>query len=391
MREASNRVYLHVGTPKTGTTSIQELLWQQRDVAASAGLLYPGYIQAAHFHAAVDLQRERYRDWIEPLVDGAWDRLVEHVRSWPGTSVISCELLASATPQQAARALSSLSFAEVHVVCTARDLGRQIPSVWQENVKTGQTTSYPDFLTALRTGDPFETSQLFWDYQDIPQVLRTWTDPLPAERVHVVTMPRGGAAPDVLWQRFASVVGIDPGSLAVPPPNNTSLGMAEAELLRRLNLSLGGRLEWPSYAEVVKEQLATRILAERPDATKIVLPAVDHSWVLQRAQRLIGDIRDAGYHVVGDLDELLPAEPVESSNSAAPSPTDRELFEAALHSLTELVERKPDRSLVIPRARVRDTLRVLSEQHPPLGALRQLYWKRKASLTWARPAARRRS
>ena len=90
----SRRVYLHIGLPKTGTTAVQEMLWLNLDALAAVGVCYPGYVHTAHFLAAIDLQPQRYRDWLEPLSEGAWDRLAEHVRSWPGTSVISCELLA---------------------------------------------------------------------------------------------------------------------------------------------------------------------------------------------------------------------------------------------------------------------------------------------------------
>jgi hypothetical protein len=221
------RVYLHIGLPKTGTTAVQEMLWLNRDALTAAGVCYPGYLHTAHFLAAIDLQPQRYGDWLEPLSEGAWDRLAEHARSWPGTSVISCELLASATPEQVERALASLDFAEVHVVCTARDLARQIPSVWQENVKTGQTTTLPDLCAALRTGEPAEMSGLFWDYQDLTRILRTWAGSLPPERVHVVTVPHDGSG---VWTRFASVLELDVSGLERAGGENSSLGATEVEL-----------------------------------------------------------------------------------------------------------------------------------------------------------------
>ncbi|MFD2395792.1 hypothetical protein ACFSVJ_01075 [Prauserella oleivorans] len=67
--------------------------------------------------------------------------------------MISSELLAPASPEEAAQVLSAFGFAEVHVVCTARDLARQIPSVWQENVKTRQSTSFAELLASLRGGN----------------------------------------------------------------------------------------------------------------------------------------------------------------------------------------------------------------------------------------------
>jgi hypothetical protein len=370
------RVYLHIGLPKTGTTAVQELLWLNRDALAAAGVCYPGYVHAAHFLAAIDLQPQRYRDWLEPLAEGAWDRLAEHVRSWPGTSVISCELLAPATPEQVERALASLDFAEVHVICTARDLARQIPSVWQENVKTGQATSFRDLCAALRTGEPVETSGLFWDYQDLTRILRTWAGSLPPEQVHVVTVPRDGSG---VWPRFASVLELDVSGLRRAGGDNSSLGATEVELLRRLNLALD--VDWPHYASVVKDQLATEVLARRPGRRRITIDVDDHPWMRKQAQQFVDEIREAGYHVVGDVADLLPLE--EDLAAGFPEPSDGELLDAAIDALARLVPRVPQEWPPKPLS-LKQTLLDLSERNPPAMALRRLYWKGKSRISWVR-------
>ncbi|KAA9166361.1 hypothetical protein FPZ12_002015 [Amycolatopsis acidicola] len=372
------RVYLHVGLPKTGTTLIQELLWHNRSTLAGAGVLYPGYVHAAQFHAALDLQPERYRDWHEPAAAGAWDRLAEHIRSWPGTSVVSCELLAPATSKQVRRVTEALAGLEVHVVCTARDLARQIPSVWQENVKTGQRGSLPELVHALRTGEPAETSGLFWDYQDLTQILRTWGAGLPPERVHVVTVPQAG--PNV-WPRFASVLGV---RAAMQPPSrdgadNVSLGAVETEFLRRLNgvVDVG----WARYAAVVKDQVAQQVLAQRRDTRRITLPAEEYPWLRKQAQQFIDEIREARYDVVGDLADLLPAEPADAGGLPDPSP--QELLDAAIDTVAALVPRLPEEWPPNPPG-LKDTLVTLSERHPAVMAMRRGYWKGKARISWAR-------
>ena len=104
MTAGQPRVYLHVGLPKTGTTHIQEMLWHNRARLAAQGVLYPGYVHYAHFHAAVDLHRARFPSWATPLSTGAWDRVVAQTAGWPDRCVISSELLATAGPAQVARA-----------------------------------------------------------------------------------------------------------------------------------------------------------------------------------------------------------------------------------------------------------------------------------------------
>ncbi|WP_132877276.1 hypothetical protein [Tamaricihabitans halophyticus] len=371
------RVYLHIGLPKTGTTSLQGVLWHHRAATVAAGTLYPGADEAAQHRAAMDVHGGRYGGWREPGVTGSWEWLVEQVRAHPGASVISSELLAPASPDEARAVLSALDFAEVHIVCTARDLARQIPSVWQENVKTRHTTSYADFLAALRSGELNPTSQLFWDYQDLPRVLRTWAAALPAERVHVVTVPPRGTPNEVLWQRFAPVIELCPGEFTTDvPQHNYSLGVAETELLRRVNNRLGDDYEWPAYTLVVKEILAEQILSRRPGTTSIALPADDQDWVRETARRHVAELREAGYHVIGDLDELIPPEATTATGDPGLDAEEARLLEVAVDALATLVQRMPTPKSPESRAeQLARTLRELSERYPPALAARRWYWR----------------
>lgn len=381
------RVYLHIGLPKTGTTSIQEMLWHNRSALAASGVRYPGHIYDAHQHAAMDLQSHRYREWWEPLVTGAWQRLVDLIREWPGSSIVSSELLATATGEQAARARHDLSFADVHVVCTVRDLARQIPSVWQESVKNGETIGYSAFRDVLRSEEPSGLSQLFWDYQDIPRILENWGTGLPADHVHVITVPGQPGAPGLLWRRFAGVLGLDPDLLPPLPTRNSSLSAGGAELLRRLNTALDENLGWSRYAAVVKDQVAAEILAGRGGMT---LPAQDRAWVRARARRMVAELGERRYHVLGDLADLLPplgdgdtpAEPREAAEvSDAAEPSDAEVLDAAVTALAGLVERVPPLPPdVAGLERVRHRLRELSDAYPALMTVRRLYWTGKARL-----------
>uniref|UniRef100_UPI00022E197E hypothetical protein n=1 Tax=Saccharomonospora iraqiensis TaxID=52698 RepID=UPI00022E197E len=348
MSPATHRVYLHVGLPKTGTTSLQELMWHHRESLAERGLLYPGEDPIAQHRAVMDVHADRYRQWDEPGVAGSWDQLVERLRTWHGDAVFSTELLAPASPHEAARVRDALHFAELHVVCTARDFSRQVPSVWQENVKTRHTTGYAEFLDAVRVPELNDVSRLFWDYQDLPRVLRTWAGTLPPERVHVVTVPRG-ASTGTLWDRFASVLGVDTTGLHTGIGlHNFSLGTGETELLRRLNERVVHELDWPRYSGFVKEHLVERILAHRDGGARPVLPPEAHDWAHDTALRFVREIADAGYRVVGDPDELIPSPPADTGTGPSPVPgspdgrvDEAELLDIALDALAGLARETP--------------------------------------------------
>ena len=166
------KVLVHVGAPKTGTSYVQDVLFSHRDELAAAGLLYPGERFDAHFLAALDLMELTWGG-LEREAVGAWDRLAEEVRAWPGTVILSHEILATASRSQVRRALASLGDGvDVHIVLSARDLVRQIPAEWQENVKHRRALGYREFLDKVT--DPQRRGQLaswFWGVQEVPEVL----------------------------------------------------------------------------------------------------------------------------------------------------------------------------------------------------------------------------
>jgi hypothetical protein len=300
------RVFLHVGAPKTGTTYLQARLSANAGELRDHGVLVPrtpwwSGRGELHFRAALDLLGQ---DWGGPPghARGAWAQLLRRTRRHEGTVVISNELLVGVSPEVAARVLADLG-GEVHVVYTTRDPSRLLPSAWQEAVKQGRAMKFRRFLDKARDGQLW-----FARVFDLPHVLQPWLASLPPEHVHVVTVPRSGIDPDVLWRRFCGVLGIDPAWAPVTPERrNESLGVSETQLLRRLNTRLERRTNYRND-HLVKDLIAQRVLVGRP-SVPVRLPPDDYGWVSDLADRWISWARQAGVDVVGDLDELRPVPP----------------------------------------------------------------------------------
>jgi hypothetical protein len=297
-------VFFHIGGHKTGTTYLQNVLWQNRVELRAAGTLYPGTHPASHVWANFDLRETGFRGYRPRQVNGAWDNLVAEIRAWQGPSIIDHEMFSLAKPAHIERAISDLAFAEVQVIFTARDMARQLPAAWQEWLKNRSTTTYAEFLAAVCRPEIEETPR-FWGLHDVPGILERWAATVGADHVHVITLPPPGGDRSLLWRRFADVVGIDAEGydLETAEPN-TSLGAAEAALLRRVNLELGGTLSWPEYNRRVKFGLAPA-LAARP-GPRIELPTEAYEWAVSWAKDAIQRLSAGGYRVVGDLDELVP-------------------------------------------------------------------------------------
>src|SRR3712207_6605946 len=174
-----------------------------------------------------------------------WQRLVGEAEAWPGAVLISHELFASARAEQCRAALEAFSpTTEVHVVLTARDLVRQIPAEWQAHHTHPITMTLSALVFEIPEDQPPQS--WFWRVQHSPDILARGGAPLGPERVHVVTVPPVGADPEALWQRFAMLLGLQPGAFDTRSSrSNSSLGLEQAELLRRVNAELGTRLPLP--------------------------------------------------------------------------------------------------------------------------------------------------
>jgi hypothetical protein len=332
------RVFLHVGAPKTGTTFLQDVLWSNREALRKQGALYPGDVPAAHFHAAQDLRGRYFRGHRNPRVAGAWERLASASRDWSGDTVlVSHEILAGCDPAEAQKAVDSLRPHEVHVVYTARDLARQIPAMWQESVKNGRVVPYAQYLRTLQSDRPHMVGRIFWRTQDAVDVLDRWSAAVPAERVHVVPLPSGGATGDTLWGRFCQATGLDASGLddTVRSRENVSVGLAEGELLRRLNEKLKGQLSWPEHEAMLKNFLTRHVLTDRPGTTPTGIPAADRDWVVERSRVMVEGLRERGYSVTGSLEELVPD--FTGARDAAPEPSADDVLDAAVDTLAVLL------------------------------------------------------
>ncbi|NPC95900.1 hypothetical protein [Nocardioides sp. zg-DK7169] len=328
-------VFLHVGSPKTGTTFLQNVLWDQRALAAEQGLLLPGRRFHDHYLATLDVRDLADAPTAPPEAAGRWAALVAEAEGWGGTTLISHELFASASAEQAKRAVASFGDREVHIVLTARDLVRQVPAEWQEHIKHRATVTMEGFLADLRADRAHRT--WFWQVQDFADVLRRWGATVPAERVHVVTVPPAGADAGTLWTRFATLLGLDPAAFdTTVSRSNSSLGLEQAELLRRVNAELGDRVPLPGpYPQLAKNVLAHRLLAGRP-GTRLVLDAEADAFARQRSVEIVADLRTLGYDVVGDLDELVP--PPAEAPSSGPTPSDADLAAEGVAAIAGLLD-----------------------------------------------------
>lgn len=336
------RLFVHVGLQKTGTSFLQRILWDSEAGLARQDVeMVPGSKQAM-FRLMLDV-RGRFNAEIDPpAVTRAVERLPAELRRARRTAIISQESLATASPEQIARLLAATAGRETHVIVTLRDLGRQIPSAWQQSLQAGHSERLGRFVDRLE--QTVGADSRHWQAMDAPAVLTRWAEQVPAERIHVVTVAPSGSEPTVLLDRFCSVVGLDPTTLTIEATRrNRSLRAEQAEVLRRVNARLPPELTRRDvYGDIGKRYFAVQVLGD-DQGTSIRLPAERREWCADLSERYIESIQAGGYQVVGDLADLRPHERDFASAGVKVSPQD--VADVATRALaTILADKASDRA-----------------------------------------------
>lgn len=339
------RVFLHLGLQKTGTSYLQGVLHQNVEALAGQGLdLLPATRREAFELMLV--VRERFNPERDPArAADALDRFAAQLAAAPGDrALLSQESLAAARPPQVRRLLDACGDREVHVVLTVRDLARQLPSLWQQELKSGRTEGWHDYLDRVRRLQSREKTRHPWIHLDPPAVLARWAAHVPPDRIHVVTVPPAGSPTDLLLARFCEALGVDPAALAPSArASNTSLGMAQAELLRRVNGELSDEHRRRQvYGDVGKRFFASQVLG-RQQGERILLPEDVRGWCVAVAQEQVQAIEQAGYDVVGTLEDLRCSESAFARHD--PSPSEEAVAAAAVSALGTVLTRRSEATL----------------------------------------------
>lgn len=300
----TRRVYLHVGSPKSGTTYIQRVLRHNQQPLADHGVLVAGRTHGELVHAGFVVREDSRLEQLPPRAAGAWGRIVQQVREFDGDSaIISYELLAGARKRQASAALADLAGLEVHVVITTRDLGRAVSSAWQERLKFALDVPLGEWQPPPETKGP--RAEWGWRTMDPASVAARWGADLPPDRVHIVTAPRRGAPPRELWDRFAAACSLTDVAVDLDvPPANESLGVKAAEVLRKVNeQDLGPIKGAREQSRWLRDTLAHTVLAPLDDEP-MGISDTQLAEARQRAQEAVETIRASGWQVHGDLDDV---------------------------------------------------------------------------------------
>jgi hypothetical protein len=325
----ASKVHLHLGLPKTGTTYLQTVMWADRERMREQGVLLPGRERRDHLWTTRVIREDPNLPTYEERVRESWDVLKAEIAAWPGTAVISHEFFAGASTEQAAGMVAELSPAEVHLVVTAREPVGLYSGGWQESLKNRDARTMREFAEAEVSDNPMSVWN--WRTLDVRLVLERWAPTVSPDRVHVLPLPPPGSPRELLWQRFGGLLGLDPDTFDLSPTfPNESMGVVEAETLRRVNLHLKDEdFERPFDRGVyIRTFLADERLASRGGERYWPTDEIV-AECRARAVAAVEHIEAAGYDVIGDIRDLLVADTLEPRR-LVDSVTEAEVAEVAV-------------------------------------------------------------
>jgi hypothetical protein len=351
------RLFLHLGPPKTGTTFVQGLLGDNAMALRQQQILV-SVNQADHHDAANELLNTTGpRGRRIPI--GALDKLGHAITGFHGDAVFSSERYSLLQAPEARRFQEAFATRQLHAVFTVRDPAALLPGRWQERVKNGGVESWGEFCRRVATQRGFLRAMI-----RIFAPLEAWTEVLPADRIHIVTVPGATADDTLLLERFCRVIGADMRQLTTDdgPRTNRSMDLVGTELVRRLNIEKGSGLSPHTRHSEIKTFLAEEVLAGRSRASKPKVTREAFHAARAESEDLTGMIRAGGYRIIGDLADLTTTKPP-SPQDHTPQIASDDLLWAALEGISALANRSYHRRREINR---------ISEHRPGFGVRRRL-------------------
>ncbi len=297
---------VHIGPPKTGTTSLQSAFHVGRAAISEQGVHYTGANRQPTnaVRAVIGLANPMTG---KPPKMKVWQDLVREVdRASEPRVVISSEFFSRARAEAIKQIVADLGGDRVHIVVTLRPLARIISSQWQQNVQNNVAVSFDDWLDAMFNEPDSKLATSFWLRHRHDKLIARWAKVVGPSNVTVVALDEKDHG--MVLRVFEGLVGLREGTL-VPDRdlNNRSMTMPEIEVVRAFNsLFQAEGLSGPLHKKVMTYGAGAFMKRREPgpDEPRIETP----QWALDRAGEVAREMIDAivasDVRIVGDPEGL---------------------------------------------------------------------------------------
>lgn len=315
----AEKLILHIGFHKTGTTAIQASLFAAQARLADYGIVYP----ARASHGAAWSLNAKVWGWANRggrlTPQSKWKKFVRKANAAKGTFLASSEFFAEIDEQKISKIKTEIKATDYRVIFTIRPLAKMLASSYQQYLKYGLKANYEHWLhEMLDEPGSSKMTPSFWRRNFHGQEILKWAKAFGPENVTVIVVDE--TQPDFMYQAFADYLRLPDGLLTKQETGgNRSLTAEEATMLQQLNKQFPKNRLWDDYSIFIR-QTAIRALTDKPapeSGTKLLTPQWAITAAESHTQKSIDQISAAGVAVIGNLDSLKNAKiPVGNAEAA---------------------------------------------------------------------------
>ena len=242
------RILLHIGSSKTGTSSLQHVMHINRQPLARVGVIYPRAGRAlsnrsAHHNLCYEMQEGRRKAGIFDPARGTWRDVFEEIdASGAETAVISSEAFAACKPRQIENLAGVLRDRDVTVILYLRRQDLWLQSTWNQRARFGRASL--DFWRFFE--------DVGYDRGRYDELISRWVANFGAANIHLRVfdaIPPGSDVVEDLRQTFFPGLDIQ---AAAQERKNLKAGLkqivAVAEVLKASRQALGGDFALPQQS-----------------------------------------------------------------------------------------------------------------------------------------------
>ncbi len=307
LRLPEGSILLHIGPPKTGTTTVQGAFHAGRAAVLAQGVRYIGRSRHSGAGVLAVTGRPSFQRDSGPPPIAKWEELVGEVRAAREPRlVLSSEFFADAEPPAIERIVADLGRERLHVVVTLRPLASILPSQWQQYVQSFMPLAYDEWLDGVFSGERGRVTPTFWRRHRHDELIARWAAAVGDANVSVVVIDEGDH--EHVLRVFEALLGLRANTLAAhEDAANRSMTLPEIEAVRAVNVRFRAAGLGNAIYHRVMHFGATAYMKWRvppADEPRIETPA----WALERAtaieREMATAIEASGVRVVGDLGRL---------------------------------------------------------------------------------------
>lgn len=205
------KVVLHIGTEKTGTTSIQHFMSQNRTALLAKGVLYPnlGSRKDAHFDLVNSVHPldngGRHMEFLGPVtqpIDFLWNKLAECINEHSDkTIVLSAEHFSSRLRENALKYISDF-FQKLgitpEIIIYLRPQPDYIESSYSTEIKAGSPKVFKKVM------EQYQTQTIRYDYE---QLIDLWAGFFSKDSIKIIPYEKSSIGDDIRLN-FLSAIGV---------------------------------------------------------------------------------------------------------------------------------------------------------------------------------------